>query len=239
MDVIIDEADSTVPVFVGAGAESVSASIELARYAESAGASAIVLPAPPGPSSGNDATVDYFARIATAVTLPVAIQDAPAYLGVALGPATVEAAVSRAPNIRIVKVEAGPSELSSWIAQLGDGIEVWGGDGGVYLLDALRVGATGIIPGLDLVDLLVQIYEQERTGETDAADKLFAQVLPMLVFEMQHSIDHYNACAKQVLQWRGLLDGVSLRAPAMALPEASKGLLRRHLDRLNLVGTAA
>ena len=36
----------------------------------------------------------------------------------------------------------------------------------------------------------------------------------MLVFEMQHSIDHYNACAKHVLVQRGVLEHDGLRAPA-------------------------
>jgi 4-hydroxy-tetrahydrodipicolinate synthase len=235
-DAILEETADAVPVFVGAGAESVGAAIELARYAEAAGAAAIVLPAPPGVAGGSP-VVDYFARVATAVSLPVAIQDAPAYLGVELGPATVEAAIAQAPNISIVKVEAGPSELSRWISMLGTDASVWGGDGGVYLLDGLRVGAAGIIPGLDLVDVLVRIYELERAGESPEADAVFAGVLPMLVFEMQHSIDHYNACAKRVLQLRGLLDHIGVRAPAASLPEPSILLLEQHLSKLDLVGT--
>ena len=47
----------------------------------------------------------------------------------------------------------------------------------------------------------------------------------MLVFEMQHSIDHYNACAKRVLVQRGVLELDGLRAPAMALGDASGMLL--------------
>ena len=45
-DVILDEVGGAVPVFVGAGAPSIRASVELARHAEQAGASCVVLPAP-------------------------------------------------------------------------------------------------------------------------------------------------------------------------------------------------
>jgi hypothetical protein len=54
------------------------------------------------------------------------------------------------------------------------------------------------------------------------------------VFEMQHSIDHYNACAKQILVRRGVLQQDGLRPPAGALGEASRMLLERHLAELEL-----
>jgi hypothetical protein len=56
----------------------------------------------------------------------------------------------------------------------------------------------------------------------------------MLVFEMQHSIDHYNACAKRVLVQRGILGYGGLRAPATALDDVSTTLLDRHLAGLEL-----
>ena len=56
----------------------------------------------------------------------------------------------------------------------------------------------------------------------------------MLVFEMQHSIDHYNACAKHVLVRRGVLEHAGLRAPAAAFGDALAALLERHLAGLQL-----
>jgi hypothetical protein len=56
----------------------------------------------------------------------------------------------------------------------------------------------------------------------------------MLVFEMQHSIDHYNICAKRVLVHRGVLDQEGLRAPAVAPSDVSRVLLDRYLAGLQL-----
>jgi len=124
--------------------------------------------------------------------------------------------------------------MSHWLGELGDEFDVWGGDGGMYLLDCVRIGAAGIIPGVDLIDVLVRVYEAEVRGESGLAEERLREVLPMLVFEMQHSIDHYNACAKQVLVRRGVLERDGLRAPATPLPEASRTLLERHLASLQL-----
>jgi dihydrodipicolinate synthase/N-acetylneuraminate lyase len=233
-DVIVDEVAGAVPVFVGAGAPSVRDSIELARHAEAAGASCVVLPAPMGGALGPSALVDYFLRIASAVALPVMIQDAPAHLGVGLGPEVVHQVGRAAENVRLVKLEAGPVEMSGWIERLGPEFAIWGGDGGAYLLDCVRTGAAGIIPGGDLVDLLVRVYEAETAGETALAEERFREILPTLVFEIQHSIDHYNACAKRVLVRRGVLTDARLRAPATALSQGSRTLLERHLVALKL-----
>ena len=59
-DVIVDEVGGAVPVFVGVGAPSVRASIELARHAEAAGASCVVVPAPMSGAVDEAALVEYF-----------------------------------------------------------------------------------------------------------------------------------------------------------------------------------
>jgi 4-hydroxy-tetrahydrodipicolinate synthase len=232
--VILEEVGGAVPVFVGAGAASVRASIELARDAEEAGASCVVLPAPLGGAPGEAGLIDYFVRIAAAVSLPVMIQDAPGHLGVGLGPEIVRQVGAAVDNVRLVKLEAGAVEMSRWIEHLGAEFSVWGGDDGVYMLDCLRTGAAGIIPGVDLVDLIVRVYEAEVRGESALADERFRQILPMLVFETQHSIDHYNTCAKRVLVHRGVLDQAGLRAPAAAPNEVSRTLLDQYLAGLQL-----
>jgi len=238
-DVIVDEASGRVPVLVGAGAPSVRASVELARHAEQAGADCVVLPAPMSGALGEAVLVDYFVRIASSVSLPVMIQDAPAYVGIGLGPDVVRQIGAAAENVRLVKLEAGPVEMNEWIERLGPDYSIWGGDGGVYLLDCLRAGAAGLVPGVDLVDLLVRVYEAEAAGDSLLAERLFRDVLPMLVFEMQHSLDHYNACAKHVLVKRGVLGSAGLRAPATVLGDMSRLLLERHLSHLTIVAEGA
>jgi dihydrodipicolinate synthase/N-acetylneuraminate lyase len=238
-DVIVDEVSGAVPVLVGAGAPSVRASVELARHAEQAGADCVVLPAPMSGALGEGALVDYFVRIASSVSLPVMIQDAPAYVGIRLGPEVVRQIGAVAENVCLVKLEAGPVEMNEWIERLGPEFSIWGGDGGLYLLDCLRAGAAGLVPGVDLVDLLVRVYQAETGGDSVLAERLFRDVLPMLVFEMQHSIDHYNACAKHVLVERGVLGSAGLRAPATGFGNVSRLLLERHLAHLAIAEEGA
>lgn len=233
-EVIIDEAGGAVPVFVGVGAPSLQGAVELAGHAEAAGASCVVVPVPMSGALDDDALTDYVVRVAAAVTVPVMVQDAPAHLGLRFGVDVVREIAARAENVRLVKLEAGPVEMSRWINGLGDEFSIWGGDGGMYLLDCVRSGAAGIIPGVDLVDLLVRVYDAEAQGDSALADERLGEVLPMLVFQIQHSIDHYNACAKHVLVQRGVLEHAGLRPPGTSLGEVSRTLLERHLSGLRL-----
>src|SRR5215510_4283918 len=98
-EAIVEEANGAIPVLVGASAESESTSRKLARAAERAGAAGVVLPAPTGGRLSPPLLAEYFARVAEAVSIPVMIQDAPEYLGVAIGPELVRELTIRLPHV--------------------------------------------------------------------------------------------------------------------------------------------
>ncbi|MCC6222897.1 MAG: dihydrodipicolinate synthase family protein [Thermoleophilia bacterium] len=223
-----------VPVLAGATGGSLAESLELARHAEAAGAAGIVLPPPLRPGIDTAGIVSFFVEVAGSVSVPALLQDAPEYLGVEIGPAAVAEAIGRAPSIRGVKLETGPEGIEAWRAELGEDVLIFGGNGGMYLLDCLRAGADGVMPGGDTIDLLVSAYEAERAGRPEEAEEALFSLLPLLVYELQ-TIHHYNACAKHVLGRRGVALGGAVRPPARALDARSVGRLDRYLDRLRLV----
>jgi dihydrodipicolinate synthase/N-acetylneuraminate lyase len=237
-EAIVEVADGSVPVLIGATAENLAVSRALAEHAERKGASGIVLPPPTGYHVSIPHIVDFFAGVANSTALPVIVQDAPEYLSVTVGPAAVIAAAERAGNICGVKLETGPEGIENWRGILGEGFRVFGGNGGLFLLDCLRAGADGIMPGVDTVDLQVSIAHAESEGRTREADEAFRRLLPMLVFEMQ-TIDHYNACAKHVLRRRGVIETVDLRLPGSSrLSESSVKRLEAYLESVGIAGVA-
>lgn len=232
-EAIVDEAAGDVPVFLGVGAESEHVARDLARSAERAGVDGVVIPPPVLTRLAPDALHRYLCRIADEVSVPVMVQDAPGLLGVDLGAALVGRVMDSTPNVRYVKLEIAGDGMAGWVRELGDRAVLFGGNGGLYLLDCLRAGAAGIAPGLEVVDLLVAIHDAEVAGETERAERLFADFLPLMVFEMQ-DIDHYNACAKYVLRRRGVDLSTDLCAPALELGVDARALLDRYLSTLAL-----
>jgi dihydrodipicolinate synthase/N-acetylneuraminate lyase len=234
-EAIVDEAGETVPVLVGVGAEAVHTAIGLARHAETAGAAGVVIPPPFTSALGSEELVAYFAAVADAVTLPVMIQDASVYLGARLAPMLVGRLASERPNIRYVKIEAGPDETARWAAELPPNVGIFTGDAGVHLLSTLRAGAAGSIPAVDVCDRLVAVYEAETAGDADGADALHRRLLPYLVFALQGGIDHVNACTKEVLVHRGVLAHGGLRPPAPERPPLFSELVAAHVAELAAV----
>lgn len=234
LEAIVDEAAGTIPVCAGVGAEALHSSVALAVAAEATGADVVVVPPPITARSSRRELLRYFETIAGAVTVPVMIQDAPEYLNIEVGQELVETLLARCENVRLVKLELGPDQLGGWTDDLGDRAAVFGGSGGLYLLDSLAQGVVGIAPGTDTIDLIVQIYEAWMREDTDLAGTKFADLLPTLIFELQ-DIDHYNACAKHVLRRRGVIENDQLRGPAFELTDRGRSLLDAHLDRLGVI----
>jgi 4-hydroxy-tetrahydrodipicolinate synthase len=228
---------ASIPVLVGGGFETVRESVAWASEAETLGAGGIVVPPPTASRCGEDGLVDYFAAVAAAVSVPVMIQNAPAYLGVALTPETVKRVRDRAENVRYVKLEAGPDELGGWVRALGDSFAVFGGDGGLYLVDSVSVGAAGLAPGVELTDRLVAVWETLAGGDRDDATRQLGALLPLIALEMT-SIETYVACAKHVLAHRGVITHPHRRAPAASVGMATLQLVDAHLRRLAIARAA-
>ncbi|HUE27430.1 MAG TPA: dihydrodipicolinate synthase family protein [Solirubrobacteraceae bacterium] len=231
---IVDECDHRVPILAGVGTEAEHTSIRLAQETAAAGASGVVIPPPLTAPASEAELLRYFEAIADTVGVPVVIQDAPEYLKVEVGPRLVERLAERIPNFVGLKLEVGADALVPWVDAFAERLTIFCGNGGLYMLDCLRHGAAGIAPGVDLVDVLVEIYELWQADQEQAAWERMRQALPMVAFQMR-DIDHYNATAKYVLRKRGVLSCDELRAPAYRLDAPARRILDDYLEQLNLV----
>jgi dihydrodipicolinate synthase/N-acetylneuraminate lyase len=231
---IVDEASGRVPVLAGVGMEAEHTSIRLAKAAAAAGADGIVIPPPTTCPAVPSELIRYFERVAGAVDIPVMIQDAPEYLSVEVGPKVVQTLADRIPNLAALKLEVAGDGLADWVEALEGRVTLFGGNGGLYLIDCLEHGAAGLAPGTDVVDLLVEIHELWRTDRRSDAWDRFQRIVPMLAFQIQ-DIDHYNATAKYVLHKRGIVSCPELRAPAYRLNASGETILDQYLLQLGLL----
>lgn len=199
------------PVVVGCSSPETALSVGLAREAAAAGAAAAMVAPPPRPELSRRELLDHFTVIAEAVApLPLMVQDAPAFVGVALDPDFVAALRRRSDNVRYAKPEAMPVlDRTAELVALG-GLDVFAGNGALYLLDALRAGAVGVIPGCGLAGQLTRIVADFAAGRYDDAERLFEQILPLLVTEFQ-SLDYFNACTKILLAELGVIGRPGVR----------------------------
>ena len=180
------------------------------------------------PSPDVAVTADHLRAVADAAGCGVVVQDYPARSGVTIAPAALAEAVVQSGVAAAVKAEAAPSApaVAALVARLGDGVPVFGGLGGVGLLDELAAGAAGAMTGFVYPEGLVATVAAWRAGGFTAARTAWAPWLPLAVFEAQGP--YALALRKDLLRRRGAIAHATVRPPAATLPAELAALVDAH-----------
>ncbi|HEX2444680.1 MAG TPA: dihydrodipicolinate synthase family protein [Vicinamibacterales bacterium] len=232
LEVVLDEVNGRVPVVAGTTADGTRTCIGYSRQAREAGASAVMVSPPRMVKLNSDAVVRHYLALAEAVDIEIVIQDYPPISGYAMEPALLVRVAREIPKARTIKLEDPPTpfKTSRILESLGGDltVRIFGGLGGVFLLEELMAGATGAMTGFAYPELLVRIVSLFREGRGDDAADVFYQAVPLMRFEFQEGIG--MAIRKEVLHRRGALASAATRAPAARLDDTTRKALDRVLD---------
>ncbi len=88
-------------------------------------------------------------------------------------------------------------------ALTGDALQIFEGWHGLYTLDLLPYGISGVMPNLGIADLMARVWALGQDAP-DQAVVLFERVLPQMVFGLQNS-EMYLFLEKRLLVERGVL----------------------------------
>ncbi|HEX7810921.1 MAG TPA: dihydrodipicolinate synthase family protein [Burkholderiales bacterium] len=223
--------DGRLPLAVTVNAPSVDAQVEFARYARSRGASWVILQPPPERNVGDDFLVRFFGAVADRVDLPVAIQNAPEYIGVGLTPEGVNTLARNHPNFRILKGEGPVIGIRRFIEQTAGRVAVLNGRGGLELTDNLRAGCVGMIPATDTFDRQARIFDLVAAGREQEAELVYRETLPAIVFVMQ-SLDTLHCYGKRLAALRLGIAEVHDRGPGLEPEKFGLECTRRFADAL-------
>lgn len=163
-----------------------------------------------------------------ATGLPIVVQDYPLISGVSISADALVAALADLPFLAAVKAEAPPTPpaIAALTARLD--VPVFGGLGGIGLLDELAVGSAGAMTGFSFPEGLLDCVAAFRSGGYEAAREAFLPYLPLVNFEQQARIA--LAVRKECLRVRGLIGEAAPRPPAAGFPEPLRDQLVRHLS---------
>lgn len=209
-----------LPLSVTIAGNSVAEQVTLAACAEAAGADWLILQPPMVGNYGADVYLDFFARVATSTALPVAVQNAPQYLGRALSGEDLVRLKQRAPNLAAVKAEDAALGLARIIEITGESLTVVGGRGGLEMTDALRVGCKGFVLAPDIAPVAAHIFDLWQTGRREEAAAAYAAALPAATFVMQ-SLEHLITYGKRIF---GLNAGIAIHDRVPFLPVQPIGI---------------
>ncbi len=230
LETVLQHVAGRVPVVVGATADGLRTCIEYTRNAKAAGAAAVMISPPRMAKLNSDAVVRHFAGVADAVEIEMVVQDFPPISGFTMEPGLLARIAREIPRARTIKLEDPPTPFkTSRILEAAKDIQVriFGGLGGVFLLEELMAGATGAMTGFAYPEILVEIVKAYRAGDVDGAADVFYRNVALMRFEFQEGIG--MAIRKEVLRRRGALDSSAIRAPGAKLDAATTAALDRIL----------
>ena len=211
-----EDVSGNVPMAVTVFGHSVDQQIRFAKMAQSSGADWLILQPPPVKGLTEADWLDFFGRVMDSTCLPVAIQNAPEYLGVGLSVKGLMDLQQCHPNFTLLKGEGSAGTMAEVIRAMQGKLSVFNGRGGLELNDNLRAGCVGMVPAPECVDRQIRIFELMEEGGTQAeneAERLYQEILPVIVFVMQ-SIEHFLCYGKRILAARLGLN-VHDRLPSM------------------------
>jgi 4-hydroxy-tetrahydrodipicolinate synthase len=232
LEVVTRHVAGRIGVVAGTTAEGTRTCIGYSQHARDAGATAVMVSPPRMPKLNSDAVLRHFTALAEAVDIEVVVQDYPPISGYAMEPWLLARIAKEIPSARTIKLEDPPtpfktSRILSEVEKIGgiEDVRIFGGLGGVFLLEELLAGATGAMTGFAFPEILVRIVGLFRSGRVQDAADVFYRAVPLMRFEFQEGIG--MAIRKEVLHRRGALASPATRAPGAALDKTTREALDR------------
>jgi 4-hydroxy-tetrahydrodipicolinate synthase len=224
IQVVLEAVGDRAKVVAGVGTNITAHTIELARQAERAGASGLLVVTPYYNKPAQDALAAHFSAIADSTGLPMLIYDIPGRTATAVATETL---VKLAGHPRIVGVKdakGDPAGTSAVLARTD--LVYYSGDDAVNL-PWLALGAVGWISvtGHVVGDRLAEMLEAFTAGRNADARRVHQEVLPVNVglFRNQAAV-----MTKAALDLLGLPGG-GVRGPLLPANEAERRQLREDL----------
>jgi 2-keto-3-deoxy-L-arabinonate dehydratase len=237
----IEHTNHRVPVIAQTNAGSAKHTAELALFAQEAGAAAVSVAAPRRfPLEEND-LLRHLDRVLSAIDIPLVLQDFNPG-GPTVSTSFITQLHRQHPHFRWVKLEEPvmAMRVASILDATSGEVGVLEGWGGMYLLELVAAGISGVMPSLSVADLLARIFRLAKSGRAQEAYETFTGILPQVVFSLQN-MELYHHAEKRLLASRGIITETFVRDPSRELDPLNAAhieLLNANilalLDRLNM-----
>ena len=235
IELVVQAADGRVRVLAGTGSNSTAEAIETTRHAREIGADAALVVTPYYNKPTQEGLYRHFMAIADGIELPIVIYNIPARCVVDMSVATM-ARLARHPNIIGVKDATAnlmrPLQIRAEAGR--DFVQLSGEDG--TALAFLASGGVGCISVTANVAprLCADMHAAWRAGDLAGAMAIQDRLLPL---HEALFVESNPAPTKFAASLLGLCEE-TCRLPMVPLAEASRALVRRAVQGLELQGDA-
>ncbi len=231
--IAVDHSAGRLQIVAQSNHPSLKVAVKLAQANVAAGADMISIAVPRIFNLPEDSLKEYLSGILESVPdTPVLIQDFNPG-GSSISVNFIKELMDEHPNFKYLKLEeplCAPKFES--IIKVTDGkIGLFEGWGGLYMLELIPVGITGVMPGLAVSDILQKIFLYRRNGEHAKAFDLFEKVMPQIFFSLQN-MELFHYAEKELLIARGVLSNSVVRKAAYKPDAATAKYIKELNDRI-------
>lgn len=222
---VVDAVGDRAHIVAGVGTNNTAHSVELARSAEKAGATGLLVVTPYYNKPPQAGVIAHVREVVDAVELPTLLYDIPGRSAI---PLETETIVTLAEHPRIVGMKDAKLDLeaTSWVLARTDLAYYSGHD--PWTLPLLAIGAVGVVGTSTHVTAAVtgQLIDAFVAGDVARARELHQQLLPLYtgIFRTQGTI-----LVKAALELMGFPVG-GVRLPLVAATQEQREQLQRDLD---------
>lgn len=212
----VEQVKGRVPILVGVSNLTTERTIYHAKFAEKAGAAAVMIIPMSYWKLSDDEIVKHYDAVAKQIAIPIMAYNNPATAGVDMSPKLLKR-ILEIPNVTMIKESTGDVQRMHYLKkELGDSVAFYNGSNPLAL-SAFAAGATGwctaapnLIPELNLA-----LYNAVQKNNLQEAQKVFYKQIDVLRFIVEKGLPR---AIKSGLHLQGI-EGGYLRKPLQPLTE--------------------
>ena len=231
--IAIEHSGGRIQIIAQSNHPSLKVAIKLAQANVEAGADIISLAVPRIFSLPENSLKEYLTAFMQSVPdTPVLIQDFNPS-GQSISVRLIKELMDEDSNFKYLKLEEplGAPKFQDIIKTTKGKVGLLEGWGGLYMMELISIGITGVMPGLAVSDILQKVFMLRKNGENEKAFNLFEKVMPQIFFSLQN-MELFHYIEKELLIARGVLTN-SVARKATYTPDAStKAYIKELNDRV-------
>ncbi len=140
----VDTINGRIPVIAGTGSNNTKASIEMSKYAESVGVSAVLVITPYYNKTNHKGLLKHFEAINNAINIPIILYNVPSRTGMNITPSTLKE-LSTLKNVVAIKEASGDLSQVAKMAEIcGNTIDIYSGNDD-QIIPIMSLGGKGVI----------------------------------------------------------------------------------------------
>ena len=231
VELVVDEANGSVPVLAGAGSYSTSSALALIDDMNTLGVNGILSVTPYYNKPTQEGLYQHFETIASNTGLPIVVYNVPGRTGCNIDPQTV-LRLSSIPNIVGIKEASGRLEQICEVCRIvPEQFCVLSGDD-AFTLAVIALGGTGVISVVanETPDQMSELVNLANAGQFDKARSIHERLLPLMQINF---VESNPIPVKAAMAALGLIEE-TYRLPMVAPSEKSRTRITAVLKTMKL-----